>query len=100
MLCGDLAGKALVPIIDFGKGYSKSGYFGQEVKLKTEEEIVEYQASGSPLTDILAANAVYNSGIEDMIEVSRQANPLGIVPLIALTNRPRVSTPQITGRST
>ena len=43
MLCGDLAGKALVPIIDYGKGYSKSGYFGREVKLKTEEEIVDWE---------------------------------------------------------
>jgi Icc-related predicted phosphoesterase len=43
MLCGDLAGKALVPIIDYGKGYSKSGYFGREVKLKTEEEIQDWE---------------------------------------------------------
>ncbi len=44
MLCGDLAGKALVPLIDFGKGYYKSGYFGREVKLKTEEEIARLGA--------------------------------------------------------
>ncbi len=43
MLCGDLAGKALVPIIDYGKGYSKSGYFGREVKLKSEEEILDWE---------------------------------------------------------
>jgi uncharacterized protein len=43
MLCGDLAGKALVPLIDFGKGYYKSGYYGREVKLKTEEEMLDWE---------------------------------------------------------
>ncbi len=57
MLCGDLAGKALVPIIDFGKGYSKSGYFGQEVKLKSEEEIVEWERK-------LANGGVYSCRID------------------------------------
>ena len=57
MLCGDLAGKALVPIIDFGKGYSKSGYFGREVKLKSEEEIVDWERK-------LANGGVYSCRID------------------------------------
>ena len=64
MLCGDLAGKALVPIIDYGKGYSKSGYFGREVKLKTEDEIADWETK-------LANGGVYScridkKGLEDL----------------------------------
>jgi uncharacterized protein len=64
MLCGDLAGKALVPIIDYGKGYSKSGYFGREVKLKDEEEIADWETK-------LANGGVYScridkKGLEDL----------------------------------
>lgn len=64
MLCGDLAGKALVPIIDYGKGYSKSGYFGREVKLKTEEQIQDWEQK-------LANGGVYScridkKGLEDL----------------------------------
>jgi uncharacterized protein len=43
MLCGDLAGKALVPIIDYGKKGWKSGYFGMTVTLRTEEEIADWE---------------------------------------------------------
>jgi Icc-related predicted phosphoesterase len=56
MLCGDLAGKALVPLIDFGKGYYKSGYFGREVKLKTEEEMANWE-------QMLANGGVYSCRI-------------------------------------
>jgi hypothetical protein len=64
MLCGDLAGKALVPIIDYGKGYSKSGYFGREVKLKGEEEIADWETK-------LSNGGVYScridkQGLEDL----------------------------------
>jgi Icc-related predicted phosphoesterase len=57
MLCGDLAGKALVPIIDYGKGYSKSGYFGREVKLRSEEEIADWEQK-------LANGGVYSCRID------------------------------------
>jgi len=57
MLCGDLAGKALVPIIDYGKGYSKSGYFGREVKLRGEEEIADWEQK-------LANGGVYSCRID------------------------------------
>lgn len=39
LLCGDLTGKALVPIIDQGNGTHKASYFGRNWELITEEEI-------------------------------------------------------------
>jgi len=39
LLCGDLTGKALVPIIDQGGGTHRAFYFGRNWELQTEEEI-------------------------------------------------------------
>lgn len=68
MLCGDLVGKALVPIIDYGKGYSKSGYFGREVKLRTEEEIQDWEQK-------LANGGVYSCRIDKKQLEEMKKNP-------------------------
>jgi len=43
ILSGDLAGKALVPLIRQDDGAYKSGYFGQTVTLRTEEEMADWE---------------------------------------------------------
>src|SRR6056297_641136 len=39
LLCGDLTGKSLVPIIDQGNGVHEAFYFGKNYELETEAEI-------------------------------------------------------------
>jgi Icc-related predicted phosphoesterase len=68
MLCGDLAGKALVPLIDYGKGYYKSGYFGREVKLRTEEEMQDWEQK-------LANGGVYSCRINEKELKDLQKHP-------------------------
>lgn len=43
MLCGDLTGKALVPLIEQKDGSRKAFYFGQNWKLTNEEEIAKME---------------------------------------------------------
>jgi Icc-related predicted phosphoesterase len=43
MLCGDLTGKALVPIVQQGDGTYKSFYFGQEWLITTTAELKEFE---------------------------------------------------------
>lgn len=67
-------------------GYSHSLLF-------TADEVVEYvtraPASPDPLFPI---DALPITG-EDAVEVRRERNPLGVVPLVALVNRPRLQYP-------
>jgi hypothetical protein len=59
----------------------------------TAEEIVEYvtRAAASP-DPLFPTDALPITG-EDMVEVARQPNALGVVPLVALVNRPRLQHP-------
>jgi Icc-related predicted phosphoesterase len=43
MLCGDITGKMMVPIVSHPDGLSTSKLFGQEHSLKTEEEIAKLE---------------------------------------------------------
>jgi uncharacterized protein len=74
MLCGDLAGKALVPLIDFGKGYYKSGYFGREVKLRTEEEMLDWE-------QMLANGGVYSCRIskKELEELQKKPEMVDVI---------------------
>jgi Icc-related predicted phosphoesterase len=70
MLCGDLAGKALVPIINYGRKGWKSGYFGMTVTLKTEDEIAEWERK-------LANGGVYSCRIDkDQLEKMKKDQDL------------------------
>ena len=61
--------------------------------LFTPDEIAEYvtRAAHSP-DPLFPTDALPITG-EDMVEVARQPNPLGVVPLVALVNRPRLQHP-------
>ena len=43
LLCGDLTGKALVPLIEQSDGTYKTNYYGRGWHLKSEEEVVEME---------------------------------------------------------
>jgi len=44
MLCGDLTGKTLIPIIDQGNGSHVVFYAGQNIILKTQQEIIDMES--------------------------------------------------------
>lgn len=44
LLCGDLTGKALIPLVKQSDGTYKTHYFGRGWQLKSEEEVVEMEA--------------------------------------------------------
>ncbi len=43
LLCGDLTGKALVPLIEQSDGTYKTNYYGRDWHLKSEEEVVDME---------------------------------------------------------
>lgn len=59
--------------------------------LFTPVEVVEYATPHTTSPDpLLATDALPITG-EDMVEIARQPNPLGMVPMVALVNKPSMS---------
>lgn len=67
-------------------GFSRSIVF-------TPYEVVQYASRTANSTDPLLASMATMLTTEDAVEVSREPNPMGVVPMVALVNRPRLMSP-------
>lgn len=59
--------------------------------LFTEADVVHYVAKGQSAVDMVLAGQLPYAISDDMTEISREPNPFGRVPLVPLTNRPRLT---------
>jgi hypothetical protein len=66
------------------EGYSRTLLF-------SADEVIEYASPSMTSPDPLVPTTALPITGEDAIEVSRQRNPLGIVPMVALVNRPSLT---------